>query len=332
MIASVGVDPRVELMSVIFRLAGNPEYAECNLPRYESEVKGHFAGFGDHRAVRLAAELRERRYVRWAAPISLAVHIADAHSLTPMVPLDPPPPGLDRRWEPMETSDFLDAARDFAHRSGFGGFISAHQDLYLGAARQMEEALARWGHLDWFDAFYGGVTRDRFHVVVALLTGQNSYGASFQGPDAREIYAVQAVDGAGDEGLPVFDHDTVGCIVHELSHAYVTPMIHEHACEFEHAGEQIFPAGKTDIEGYGSWLEMTHETLVRACEMRYYITYLGDEATARKLAWNARAGFALVEPLFELLAGYESDRQRYPTLTAFIPEIVRLFEDKAKAS
>lgn len=39
----VRVDPRVELMSVIFRLAGNPEYNQSRLTSYIQDVEEHFA-------------------------------------------------------------------------------------------------------------------------------------------------------------------------------------------------------------------------------------------------------------------------------------------------
>jgi len=329
--AYVAVDPRVELMCIIFRLAGNPEYRESSLPRYDQEVEAHFAPFEDHPAVGSAAKLREARHVRWAAPISLAVHLVDAHSLAPRVALDPRPSKLDGRWRPEETLRFLDAARDFVSETAFADFTSAHQSLYQGAVGRIQEALAQWGHLDWFDDFYGDVASGQFHVIVGMLTGQNSYGASYQAADVSEIYAVQAVYGASDDGLPVVDHDTVGCIVHEFSHAYVTPMIHAHADEFRDAGEQLFPAGEMADKGYGSSREMTYETLVRACEMRYYTRYLGDDATSQKIAWNTRTGFRLVGPLSELLGEYESNRERYPTLATFLPEIARFFEEQARS-
>jgi hypothetical protein len=34
----VGVDPRVELMSVLFRLAGNNEYNQCSIPAYDAAL------------------------------------------------------------------------------------------------------------------------------------------------------------------------------------------------------------------------------------------------------------------------------------------------------
>ena len=41
------VDPRVELFSLIFRLAGNPEYNRCGIPSYNEDVERYFAKYKD---------------------------------------------------------------------------------------------------------------------------------------------------------------------------------------------------------------------------------------------------------------------------------------------
>ena len=62
------VDPRVELMSIIFRLAGNPEY---NMPNsqspYADDVAAHFGPFRDHPVVKLARKLRQEHGVSYDA-------------------------------------------------------------------------------------------------------------------------------------------------------------------------------------------------------------------------------------------------------------------------
>ena len=48
----VTIDPRVELMSVIFHLAGNPEYNKCKSKPYMRNLNEHFAGHRNHPAVK----------------------------------------------------------------------------------------------------------------------------------------------------------------------------------------------------------------------------------------------------------------------------------------
>jgi hypothetical protein len=42
----VAADPRIELLSIVFRLAGNPEYNQGRLPVYDSAIAAHFGRLG----------------------------------------------------------------------------------------------------------------------------------------------------------------------------------------------------------------------------------------------------------------------------------------------
>src|SRR5678816_4139586 len=63
----VSVDPRVELLSLIFRLAGNPEYNRPRVDSYSHDVETHFEAFRDHPVVALASQLRNTRGVSYDA-------------------------------------------------------------------------------------------------------------------------------------------------------------------------------------------------------------------------------------------------------------------------
>src|SRR5208337_4647858 len=66
----VTVDPRVELLSLIFRLAGNKEYQEYKTARvkpYDEDAEKQFGKFGGHAVVKLAQKLRETHGVSYDA-------------------------------------------------------------------------------------------------------------------------------------------------------------------------------------------------------------------------------------------------------------------------
>src|SRR5713101_8121350 len=107
----VGVDLRVELMSIVFRLAGNSEYSEARVPAYAQAIEAHFASVRNHEAVRLARELHQSNGVSHDAVMSLAVHVEDAFSLKERVDFDSPGLALVRRWKIPEARKFLVAAR-----------------------------------------------------------------------------------------------------------------------------------------------------------------------------------------------------------------------------
>jgi hypothetical protein len=120
----IGVDLRVELMSIIFRLAGNPEYSEAKVPAYTQAIGAHFASVRNHEAVRLARELHQSNEVSHDAVMSLAVNVDDAFSLKERVDFDSPGVALGRRWKVPEARRFLDAARRFVIASRFRDFAA----------------------------------------------------------------------------------------------------------------------------------------------------------------------------------------------------------------
>src|SRR5260370_25143340 len=73
----VGVDPRIELMSVLFRLAGNNEYNQCGIPVYDRAIESYFAPYRNHGAVQLARGLTDMGF---EGPMSLAVHLIAVES------------------------------------------------------------------------------------------------------------------------------------------------------------------------------------------------------------------------------------------------------------
>jgi hypothetical protein len=94
----VTVDPRIELLSLLFKLAGNPEYCQGRVQSYTEDVEKQFAHFSEHAAVELARELRSTRGVSYDACMSMAVHLSDAYQPRLVVPLEPWPEGMDKRW------------------------------------------------------------------------------------------------------------------------------------------------------------------------------------------------------------------------------------------
>ena len=60
----VVVDPRIELMTIVFRLAGCVEYAYAEVASYAKDVDVHFGKFRDYPVVVRARELRKTRGAR----------------------------------------------------------------------------------------------------------------------------------------------------------------------------------------------------------------------------------------------------------------------------
>ena len=330
----VSVDPRVELLSIVFRLAGNREYNTGRIKSYVHDVEEHFGTHRDHPAVQLAAKLRKTRGVSFDAPMSLAVHLAGAYTLKTKVPLSPRPPGLDGRWPEGGTEEFLQKTRQFVEDTKFAEFFEAHGPLYEEAVRRMKKLVNEDFHLEWFDKFFGARPGTEFHLVLGMLNGGSCYGTRLAVGDTEEIYCILGVWLCDRSGMPRFNRQVLPTVVHEFCHSYANPLVDKHAEELAQAGKRIFPRVKAKMKrmAYGNWRTMMYESVVRACVIRYVMATDGPQLATLAVKKEQKQGFLWIKELSDLLGEYEADRETYPTLESFFPKIVEFFDRYSQAS
>ncbi len=312
----VVVDPRVELMSLIFRLAGNREYRQAQVKNYAAEVDTHFEPVRNHAAIQQARKLRQTRSVSFDACMSMAVHLTGVDTLQERMPFEPRPHGLDSRWPSDGARTFLQETRQFVKESRFPEFLAAHRTLYETTETRMRALLTEKAHLEWFDDFFGARPQASFTVVLGLLNGGCCYGPHYRLPDGKEeLYCVLGVWKTDDDGLPIFEADMLETVVHEFCHSYANEIVDRHADELKAAGEKLFPqvAAAMKRQAYGNWKTMMYESLVRASTIRYLGLYEGPSAARLAIEAQKKRQFPWIGELVDLLGQYENDRQRYPT-------------------
>jgi hypothetical protein len=324
---TVAVDPRVELVSIIFYLAGHPEYNRCRVPLYAKDVDAQFADVREHPVVLLARKLRSTRGVTYDAPMSLAVHLKDVDSLGLRVPLEPWPEGIDRRWRAEDVREFLKLAKDFAEKAKFKEFVEAHSEFYAETTSRAQKLVVEQGHLEWFGKFFGERPGAQFHLVPALVNGPNCYGPHCRAGTNEEFYCVLGVWETDWKGKPWFGKPVLETVAHEFCHSYVNPHIYARTAELKPAGEKLFAKVQDQMrrQAYGNWQTMLHESVVRASVVRYVAATQSSEAAARQAQREVERGFAWMPELAALLAEYESKRTEYPTFGSFMPQIVAFF-------
>ncbi len=319
----VVVDPRVELLSLIFRLAGNREYNMARVESYAKDTEKQFGTFRGHAVVHLAQELRNTHGVSYDAVMSMAIHLTDAEHLKLKLPLEPWPDGLDKRWTVPDVTNFLAAAQQFVKDSSFQEFIEQHRPLYQTTEARMQTLLDKEAHLDWFDTYFGQRPQARFTVALGLLNGGGCYGSHFRAADGHEeLYCILGVWQTDKLGLPEFTSDALPTVVHEFCHSYANPLIKRHLAELQASGDALFEpvAGRMRSQAYGSGETLLYESLVRACVVRYVRQYEGEEAAGRAIQAEKKKGFLWMQEMSDLLGEYEAHRDQYPTLEDFSPQ------------
>ncbi|MBN1974901.1 MAG: DUF4932 domain-containing protein [Sedimentisphaerales bacterium] len=331
---SVSVDPRVELMSIIFRLAGNPEYNRSQFFSYIGDIETHFKKFKEHPVIKLAKQLRNSRGVSYDAVICMAIHIKDVNEFEMLLPLEPWPETLDKRWEKDKAAEFIDKAKQFARESKFNEFFNAHKSMYDRAAEQFSSMMDKEAHLEWFDEFFGARPGAEFTICLGMINGPGSYGGRIKVDGKEKYYCIPGVNKFTLLGLgePRFDKTIMPTVIHEFCHSYANPIVEAHQSEIENAGKRVYAAVEKQMErnAYGNWLTVMRESLVRACVVRYLVKNDGIDTSNKQIKSDISRGFLWMQELSDLLIEYEQQRNQYPALDAFFPKVIEFFDNYKK--
>jgi hypothetical protein len=330
----LGVDARVELISLIFRLAGHPEYNTAQVISYRQDAEKQFGGFRDHPCVQMAKQLRNSQGISYDACMSLAICLTAADDPQLRIALNPWPDCLDRRWTVESATNFVALLGRFVRDTGFTNFISSHANLFRMTDSRLKLLLDSDAHLEWFESFFGERPSATFTVVPALLNGGSCYGPHFANTNGQEFFCMLGVWKTDEDGLPTFDRRMLSMVVHEFCPSYANGVIDQNRNELKAAGEKLF-AGRADqmrAQAYGSAETMLRESLVRACVLRYTRQYDGELAACLGTAEQIALSFGWMGELSQLLGQYETQRHSYPTLATFSPRLVSFFDDLAKNS
>lgn len=327
----ISIDPRVELMCVIARIAGFEEYNQGAIKAYNNDVDRHFQPFRDHPAIKAAQAMRGRMGLGYDKVMLIAINIDNMADIASRQPLDKPWPGYESRWTPEAATGvrlLFDAIRDFVTATDFNGFFRDHHDLYETTVTRMHAMLAKNLELDWFNAFFGTEPGAEFKLVVGPLNGPANYGPRIRhegGTD--ELYAIIGAWRADADGLPHFDTSMVETVVHEFTHSYVNHVVEKYRGPLKEPCSKLYGrvADAMQRMAYGNWKTMIDESLVRASVIRYTASH-GTTQQVDQLIKNEQANkFLWMGGLVKLLATYETQRETYPTFESFMPEVVRFF-------
>lgn len=327
----VRFNSRVELLAIVFRLAGSPEYNKASSP-YANEERDYFHAFAGHEAVKLAREYRTKHGVSFDAVMSYAVHLSEEGPLTaikPKIDFHFNPERLDKRWNAERAWKFLEALNAFAAASNADKFMADHADYYRKSVARLAEPVNKKPYRAWLDSFFGAKPGAVFAASPGLLNGPMNYGVGVLYATGKED--ITPVFGAGKfdaAGLPVFDDSVCATIVHEFCHSYTNPLVDKHIKALSPSLDKLFPVRQRIMQqqAYGSSKIMGYESLVRACTVRFAVEKESKEVAAAQLADEHARGFLWTGELVELLTVYQLQRDKYPTFEAFMPEVVAFFE------
>ena len=325
------IDKRVELLSIVFRLAGNEEYNATYFKKYTDKVENHFKQYKDHELIKFAREIREKKEISYEAVMSMAIILDD--SLNPIIDFSTTVP---ERWSKDETIKFVRLLKKFYKDAKCEEFFNDNEALFQEVATRFRPAYEKLD-LNWFKSFYGKTEGENFTIIVSIGCGAHNYGPSYTLPNSeKKVFALMGTWKVDESGMPVYEQDEyLPTIIHEFNHSFVNPLLAKHKESFEESGKVIYKAVEYEMsrqEAYGDWQIMLNEALVRASVIKYFIDHGVSESEIQMMLNNeSNKGFMWIKGLVAELKKYDNQRDIYPTLESYIPNLsnaYKTFEDK----
>jgi hypothetical protein len=328
------VDRRIELLSIVSRLAGYEEYSQDRYKPYVKDIHAHFDKYINHPLIKFAKELRDSNGIGFDAVMLMAVHLKQPPALTPLITFSKNIP--EERWGLAAAKKFASLLQKFYVDANCESFFKAEENTYRLAEEKFKPVYDKLD-LNWYKHYYGKMPTGKFNIIIGLGNGGGNYGPNIIFPDGKEeIYAIIGTWDTDSLGQPHYTlEDDFPILLHEFNHSFVNCLIEKNKTAFEKSGSFIFNdsliKAKMESQAYGTWEAMLSEALVRASVINYLKYHEPDGKSAEKeLITELDNGFFWMKELVNLLSTYENSRQHYPTLDSFMPEIILFYNKTAK--
>lgn len=321
---STSVDERVELMSIVFRIAGAPEYSKTAIEKYSRQIDQYFNQYLNNELINFTKDLIKKNELGYDAVISLALHLKiEKGSIFLNQDLDKQL--LDKRWR-KDTDKFVSLLNVFYTASNFHQFYFENKGLYSLTEKKFSKYLSTI-NINWFQEFYGQEAKDSFNIILILAAGSGNYGVKIKYHTGQEVnYAIICTRATDSIGVPEYDlKEILGTTIHEFNHSYCNPLIDRYYLQFENSAKQCYKLVRKKMESmaYGEPKIMVYESFVRATSIMYEIKKgINEKEISKQIHREQFRGFIWMDELVNLLKIYETERTVYPSLDTYMPIII----------
>ncbi len=331
LLAPPKVDQRVELLSIVFRLADSEEYSSRRFPKYAESIEQHFGQHKDHAIIPYIQDtLRNIRGVGYDAVMQMAISLSDTYPFSPIIDFATDMP--DARWNGTSGARFLTLLNEFYIDADCQAFFDSNRELYSTASSRFMKVYEELD-LKWYETFYGEAPKDEFRIINGLGNGGGNYGPRISVNGKEIVYAVMGTWSVDSAGMPQYAvDDYFPTLLHEFNHSFVNHIVEKYHADLAPSGEALFEPVREQMnqQAYDSWQTMFAESVVRAGVVKYLKDHkYADNLIHEEMNNQIERSFWWTRLLVNQLEEYDQNRAKYPTLESYMPEIVRFFDKMA---
>ena len=328
----VMVDPNVEMMMILGRIAGAGPYAgdrKIN-EAYVDDVDEYFKDF-----MYSPAAIRLMRYqLSYQALPEFGMYLNEDDSDFKLK-LNNKNFLILNRWGTgfitandvlyYKDAAFRETVRAFRKDSDFDSFFLAHQNVYEEMIDQTCVYLNKSDFESWYEDFYGIKLKEHACLYMTYMSGGGNFGISIRNKKGRVVPHMVVCGGQSVENF-------LFLISHEFSHPRTNPVLYELAKNEKLINKfnEIYKK-YSDIylrDGYGNGYSIMGEMLNQACANKYLETIFdeeGMEQVNRESLVGSRK-YVYTPQIADFLDIYLNDRKRYKTLKDYEPELEKFLE------
>ena len=327
----VEVNENVELMSILSRMAGFPEYSMDLGGQYITDMDSCFRKHRSHPTVSYMKDLRKKHGISFDAVMDMAIRLQRKNNGFQLIE-EEKDDLLDKRWEKVDKGEFLSLLEKFYQDTEFHTFFIDHASLYQEGIKAYKEKVMNGFNQDWYAKFYGKEAQEKFGVIIGFCNGGGNYGIDrHRKGKTKEVYAVVGYY-VNKEGIPQYNADYLPTLIHEFNHSFINYLldIEENRLAMKEAGETLLASSLWAMskQAYSNWVTVVNESLVRAAVICYMLDNgYSKEAVRKEMNEQLQRNFRWVPGLVRTLRKYEQDRHLYPNLESFYPQIIRFFHE-----
>ena len=311
------VDERLELTSIVFRLAGAEEYVCDGVPEYMKKIDEHFAPYKSHKLIGFIQKtLREKQEIGYdgVAASAFALKIKNG-KVTSGDDLYQRAIGNDPRWNKDVFTEYVGLLDDFYRKSKAGKFFEAHREFYKRAVQANQELVNKID-LKWFRDTFGGESLN-LDVCLGLCIAQHNYGGNEYEDGTMTIVIGTFAD---QNGIPNILPTAFDVVIHEIGHFYSGPLVEAHYEKMKESSEAIYRKieARMTVEAHkdprvvaGEWI---NEVFVNMYQQEH------GEVIMYNVYSDIRQGYIWMNRALDFMKNY--DRTKYSSMSDFMPHIV----------
>lgn len=322
----VEVSESVELMSILSRTAGLREYNMDMAGQYTKDTEAWFAPYKDHPIIAYYQGLHNNHSISYDAVMSMAVHLDIDNGKVKFLG---EPSELEKRWNGVDVEDFIARLNLFYADTRFHEFYKKHRTFYEEGLKAYEANVMSYFHQNWYARFYGTAPTERFRVVIGFTNGGGNYGPSRQlAGQPKEVFAICGYYLDPTTGQAFANGaNQASTLIHEFNHSFVNPLLDNvtNTALIETTGKRLQQLSKLGMERqhYLNWQTVVNESIVRAAVILYMLDQgFGSRQVSNEMTEQVCRDFRWMPELVTALRRYATQREQYPTLGDFYPEIV----------